>query len=164
MRINAPPISEHRLQRYQRWALLWLKWFAVFLTHARASAPLSAQASAIAHQWLDRIERTLISIVILRAAPRVRVTNTPKHSARRRTETHMRRAIMGGAMRRALRSKNLQQRIAALSTPVDVLVSRLLQRLPRGLTCRRPIRTRREARPIGRVITNLEAACFADTS
>jgi hypothetical protein len=164
MRLNAPPISEHRLQRYQRWMLLWLKWFATFLTQARAFAPFSDQAAAISHQWLDRIQHVLISIVILRTAPHVRVTNTPKHSARRRTETQLLRAIVGSAMRRDLRSKDLQQRIAALSQDVDVLVTRLIKRLPRGLTRRRPHRTRPEARPIARAISYAEAALVADTS
>ena len=41
------------------WMLLWLTWFAAFLQQARAFAPFSAQATAIAHQWLDRIERLM---------------------------------------------------------------------------------------------------------
>ncbi|QGZ94624.1 hypothetical protein [Terricaulis silvestris] len=164
MRLNAPPITEHRLQRYQRWVLLWLKWFAAFLREARAFAPFSDQAAAIAHQWLDRIERILTSIVMLRAAPHVRGNTAPKHSARRRIETHMRRAIIGSAMRRALRSKDLNQRIAALSKDVDALVARLLKRLPRGLTRRRPHRARPEPRQIARAIASAEAAPSADTS
>jgi hypothetical protein len=164
MRFNAPPITEHRLQRYQRRVLLWLKWFAAFLREARAFAPFSDQAATIAHQWLDRIERILTSMVMLRAAPYMRFNNTPKHSARRRVETHMRRAIIGSAMRHALRSKDLTQRIAALSQDIDALVARLLERLPRGLTRRRPHRTRREAGPIARAIAYAEAVIAADTS
>jgi hypothetical protein len=164
MRFNAPPISEHRLNRYHRWMLLWLTWFAAFLNEARAFAPFSAQATRIAHQWLDRIERLLVNIVLLRAAPRVRLNNTPKHSPRRRIGTHMRRAIIGSAMRRALRSKDLNQRIAALSQNVGALVARLLKRLPRGLTRRRPHHARPEARTITRAIPYAEAALPADTS
>jgi hypothetical protein len=164
MRFNAPPITEHRLQRYQRWVLLWLKWFTAFLRETRAFAPFSDQAATIAHRWLDRIERILTGIVMLRAGPHVRATNTPKHSARRRIETHMWRAVIGSAMRRALRSKDLNQRIAALSQDVDALVARLLKRLPRGLTRRRPHRTRRETRPIARAIAYAEAVLAADTS
>jgi hypothetical protein len=164
MRIAAPPISEHRLNRYHRWMLLWLKWFAAFLKAARAFAPLSEHATAIAHQWLDRIERTLIDIVILRAAPHVRVTNTPKHSARPRKEGGLLRAIVGSAMRRDLRAKDLTQRIAALSQDVDVLVARLLKRLPRGLTRRRPILSCPGPRPIAPAIAYAEAALSADTS
>jgi hypothetical protein len=164
MRFNAPPISEHRLHRYHRWMLLWLRWCAAFLTEARAFASFSDQAEAIAHQWLGRIERLLIKIIIIRAAPHVRPTGAPKHSVRRRTETHFFRAVIGSAMRRALRSKNLNRRIAALSQDVDALVARLLKRLPRGLTRRRPHHARPEARLMVRAIVCAEAALPVDTS
>jgi hypothetical protein len=164
MRFNAPPIPEHRLHRYHRWMLLWLTWFAAFLREARAFAPFSAQATAIAHRWLDRIERLLVNIVLLRAAPHVRLNNTPKHSPRRKTETQMRRAVIGSAMRRTLRSKDLNQRIAALSQDVDALVARLLKRLPRGLTRRRPHHARPEPHGVARAIAYAEAALGPDTS
>ncbi|QGZ95666.1 hypothetical protein [Terricaulis silvestris] len=164
MRFNAPPISKHRLNRYHRWMLLWLTWFAAFLREARTFAPFSAQATAIAHKWLDRIERLLTNIVLLRAAPRVRLNSTPKHSPRRKTETQRRRAISGSAIRRALRSKDLNQRIAALSQNVDALVARLVKRLPRGLTRRRPHHARPEPRGIARTIAHAEAALSPDTS
>jgi hypothetical protein len=144
--------------------LLWLTWFAAFLKQARAFAPLSAQATAIAHRWLDRIERLLSSIVMLRAAPHVRTNTPPKHSSRRRIETQMRRAIIGSAMRRALRSKDLNQRIAALSQDVGILVARLLKRLPRGLTRRRPHHPRPELRGVACAATCAEAALSPDTS
>jgi hypothetical protein len=76
----------------------------------------------------------------------------------------MRRAVIGSAMRRTLRSKDLNQRIAALSQNVDVLVARLLKRLPRGLTRRRPHHTRPELRGIAHAIAYAEAALFPDTS
>jgi hypothetical protein len=164
MRFNAPPISQHRLHRHHRWMLLWLIWFAAFLKKARAFAPFSAQATAIAQRWLDRIERLLTAIVMLRAAPHVRSTNTTKHASRCKIETHIVRAVIGSAMRRALRSKDLTQRIAALSQDVDVLVARLLKRLPRGLTRRRPHHTRPEARGVARAIAHAEAALAPDTS
>jgi len=164
MRVNAPPISEHRLNRYHRWMLLWLTWFAAFLKQARAFAPFSAQAVAIAHRWLDRIERLLVSVVLLRAAPHVRPTGAPKHSSRRRTETHLQRAIIGSAMRRALRAKDLTQRIAALSQDVDGLVARLLKRLPRGLTRRRPHHTRPEPRGTARAAAYAEPVLSPNTS
>jgi hypothetical protein len=164
MRFNAPPISEHRLQCAQRWMLLWLKWFAAFLREARAFAPFSDQATRIAHQWLNRIERLLVSIVMLRAAPRVRLQNLLKHSERRKIETHLRRAIVGSGMRRNLRSRDLIERIVALSQDIDALVARLLKRLPRGLTRRRPHLTRPEMRLIELAIFDVEAVVCADTS
>jgi hypothetical protein len=144
--------------------LLWLTWFAAFLEQAGAFAPVSTQAKAIAHQWLNRIERLLVNIIILRAAPHIRGAAPLKHSPRRRTDTHWRRAVIGGVMRRALRSKDPNQRIAALSQDVDVLVARLLKRLPRGLTRRRPHHTRREPRGVACAIAHAEAALSPNTS
>ncbi|MBK6703480.1 MAG: hypothetical protein IPG56_06735 [Caulobacteraceae bacterium] len=108
MRSNAPAITELRLQRFHRWALLWLKWFAAFLNAASAHTPITGQAAKVAHQWLARVEAVLISIVLVRAGARVRPVSTLKHSARRRIETHMARAIIGSAMRRSLRPRRLR--------------------------------------------------------
>jgi phosphate uptake regulator len=47
-------------------------------------------------------------------------------------------------LRRSLRSKDLRQRIERLRQDINALVTRLLDRLPRGLTRRRPIKARRE--------------------
>jgi len=162
--MNAPPISELRLQRHHRWMLLWLKWLAAFLSEAGALAPLSRQAEQVAHQWLDKVERLLINIVLIRAARRVRTIPTLKHSAHRRDETHMRRAIIGATMRRSLRPDRLDQRIAALSQGVQSLVTRLLKRLPRGLTRRRPVRTRPQTRAPEVAFVCVPAPQSADTS
>lgn len=164
MRFNPPPISEHRLNRYHRWMLLWLTWLAAFLREARAFAPISMQATAIAHRWLDRIELLLTNIVLIRAAPHVRFIAPPKHSPRRRTQTQSRRAILGAAIRRALRPRDLNQRIAALSQNVDTLVARLLKRLPHGLTRRRPHHTCPELRGVTCVVAYADAAFSFDTS
>jgi hypothetical protein len=146
MRSNAPAITELRIQRFHRWALLWLKWFASFLNAASANAPLSKQATAIGHQWLDRIEALVANVILVRAAARLRPMQPPKHAAHRRIGAHLKRAIIGSAMRQSLRPRRLDQRIAALSQNIESLVARLLKRLPRGLTRRRPIRTRPEMR------------------
>ena len=143
--------------------LLWLTWFAAVLQQARAFAPFSAQAESIAHRWLDGIERLLTAIVMLRAAPHVRPIRAPKHATRRRIETHNRRAIIGSAMRRSLRSKHLHQRIAALRQNVGALVARLVKRLPRGLTRRQPHHARPEPR-VARAIAYGDVAFAADTS
>jgi len=139
MRFVAEPISQHRLSRFHRWAMLWLAWLAAFLEEAGALAPLSRQAETIAHQWLDRVERVILSIVLLRAAPQVRYLRQPHFSAIPRKDTALRRAIVGGALRRSLRHKSLSCRIEALSQDLDRLVARLVKRLPRGLTRCRPI-------------------------
>jgi hypothetical protein len=162
MRVNVPPISEHRLQRFQRWMLLWLKWFAAFLREARAFAPFSRQATATAHRWLDYVEGVAIDIAIIRAAPHMRFPNAVKRPPRRRRSQH-RRAIIGAAMRRALRSNDLLQRIAALSD-LDALTARLLKRLPCGLTRRRSHPTRPDSSAVPRAQAHVAAALFADTS
>lgn len=164
MRLNAQPISELRLQRHHRWMVLWLKWFASFLAAAGAIAPLSRQAIEIAHHWLDKAEGLLFDIILIRAARHVRALPTLKHSAYRRTETHLRRAIIGSAIRRAVRSRRLDQRIAALSQDVQALVTRLLERVPHGLTRRRAIRARSELRGAACVCVCESVVLTTDTS
>ena len=145
--------------------MLWLKWFVSFLDGAAALAPLSRQAEAIGHRWLDRIERIIVAIVMLRAAPRVRHLAPRKGvSERRLSRATLRRAVMGAKMRRALRPRDLRQRIEALGQSVDVLVARLLRRLPRGLTRRRPILPRPEQHAAVSLGTSARPTLAADTS
>ena len=146
MRFVAEPISDLRLQRFHRWALLWLTWFAGFLDAAGAFAPLSLQAERMAHHWLDRIERVLLAIVMLRAVRRVRPLRDRRAGAQHRLiRSALSRAVVGAKLRRALRPKHLRQRIETLRrADLSALVAHILKRLPRGLTRRRPIRTARE--------------------
>jgi hypothetical protein len=116
MRLVAEPISYLRLKRFHRWAMLWLKWFVRFLDEAGAFAPISKQAQTIGHRWLDSIERIIVSIVLLWAARHVRRCHKRKGvSERRLKEIALRRAIVGSRLRRALRPKDLPQRIEALT-------------------------------------------------
>src|SRR5690242_17026320 len=111
MRFVAEPVTQHRLQRLHRWAMLWLKWFAAFLAAASGFAPLSKQAQAIGHSWLDRIERLVMAIVMLRAIPHVRrVTPRKGVAEHRRKDSALARAVVGSALRRSLRAKDLCQR------------------------------------------------------
>jgi hypothetical protein len=164
MHLKRPIISEHRLQRLHRWAMLWLRWFAAFLQGAEAFAPLSTQARRIAHQWLDRIEQLIVSLILIRAASRVRFIRAPRHSAQVRKETALPRAVLGSALRKSLRAKDLGARIEALSQNINTLVARLFKRLPRGLTRRRPIRVRPETRSRDTMLLLLSAAPASDTS
>jgi hypothetical protein len=165
MRFVAEPISDLRLKRFHRWAMLWLKWFVAFLDAAGALAPLSSEAQCIGHLWLDGVERIVLSIVMLRAAPRVRPCNKRRGvSERRLNEFALRRAIIGSALRRSLRPKDLRQRIEALTQSTDALVARLLRRLPRGLTRRRPIKARREAHDVVVCDEHAVGAPLSDTS
>lgn len=146
MRFVAEPISNLRLQRFHRWTMLWLKWFDAFLDAAGALAPLSRHARCIGHAWLDRIERVIFAIVMLRAATHVRRTTVRKGVAEhRRNDSALRRAVIGTRLRKSLRSKDLHERIMRLTQPIDTMVMRVIRRLPRGLTRRRPIKAQREA-------------------
>jgi hypothetical protein len=165
MRFDAPPISDLRLSRFHRWAMLWLTWLAGFLDEAAAFAPLSAQAKAIAHRWLDQIEWLVGGIVIIRAARQLRRA-PPSHRLRaHKLKTKaLRRAIFGARLLRRLRAKDLRARIAALRADVGALVAHILKRLPRGLTRRRPIRARREHRASPALTPPPAPALGADTS
>src|SRR5689334_2632310 len=111
----AEPISELRLQRFHRWALLWLSWFAGFLDAAAALAPLAKQAETIGHCWLDRIERVLLAIVMLRAVPHVRALRTRRaHAQHRLIQSALSRAVIGAKLRRALKRKHLRARCDVL--------------------------------------------------
>ena len=133
MRFKSEPFTQHRLSRFHRWGMLLLKWVSAFLDEATLFAPLSKQAQAIAHQWLDRIERGIVAIVMLRAAPHVRWLG-PRKGMPCRGATSLIRAVMGSAMRRALRAQDLRERIQRLNQNIEAFVARLLKRLPRGLT------------------------------
>ena len=144
--------------------LLWLKWVASFLSYARGFAPLSRSATIIAHHWLDGVERALFRVILCRIALRIRTIPKLRHAAQARIETHFMRALIGSRMRRAFRSCDLNQRIAALSQDVGGLVSQVLKRIPRGFTRRRPCRAHPEPRPGARATLGAAAACAANTS
>src|SRR5690242_2781536 len=96
MRFVADPFTQHRLQRFHRWALLWLSWFASFLDAAAAFAPLTEQARSIGHLWLDRIERVLVAIVMLRAVRQVRCIKSHRPFAvHRLKQSGLSRAVIG---------------------------------------------------------------------
>jgi hypothetical protein len=165
MRYSARPVSQHRLSRYHGWAMLWLKWFAAFVNAVTAFAPLSAQAQRIAHVWLNSIERLIVNIAIRRSEPHVRLPALRAHAGlNRRKNAGLVRAIMGARMRRLLRSADVRVRIEKLRLSIDVLVRDLLRHAPRGLTRRRPIRTRRELARLVLRITPCVYTFAADTS
>ena len=59
--------------------------------------------------------------------------------------TRIIRAVIGATLRRMLRPRGLRRRCEVLRRlDLNRVVARLLKRLPRGLTRRRPILTRRE--------------------
>ena len=165
MKFTRPPITTQRLQRYHRWALLWLTWFAAFLEAASAYNPLSRQAEALAHAWLDKFERLITNIIMLKAADRVRFLPPPKGRAQHPIkERAVRRAVLGVKLRRALRRHGARERALALRQDISPLIATLVRRLPRGLTRRAPVRTvaRNDAMPSERIAT--ATAHFSDSS
>jgi hypothetical protein len=165
MRYSARPVSQHRLSRYHGWAMLWLRWFAAFVNAVTAFAPLSAHARRIAHVWLDSIERLVLNIAIRRSEPHVRLLAPRMHAGLHpRKNAGLVRAIMGARLRRLLRSADVRARIEKLMVRIDGLVRDLLRRAPRGLTRRRPIRTRRELARLAPCFAPCMYAFGADTS
>ena len=166
MRFVAQPISNLRLQRFHRWALLWLTWFAGFLDAASAFAPLSKHAERIGHRWLDRIERIILAIAMLRAAPGVRAVRTKRPFALHRLkQSALPRAVIGAKLRRALRPKGLRQRCETMRRiSIGALVARILKRLPRGLTRRRPILPQPELRAATLCPSCVSQTPLSDTS
>jgi hypothetical protein len=135
--------TRHRIARLHRWAMLWLLWFAGFLEAAAVFAPLSKQVDAIAHEWLDRVERRIFTIVLARAAPYL--TPIARHThGRRRGRGAILRALMGSRLRRQWRAKDVCARIAGLAEDINVTVARHCRRVARGLTRLAPIRAKSE--------------------
>lgn len=165
MRVVAPIISNHRLQRFHRWAMLWLAWFAAFLDAAADLAPFTQQARAVAHRWLDRVERVVISVAILRDPRPIR---RPPPRKRRFNVCHNRcasmRAIIGSRLRRALRSSDLHTRIILLRERIGDLVGRRLACLPCGMTRLFPVLTRPETHFIASYSAPIATAHAPDSS
>jgi hypothetical protein len=158
-------VPEHRLKRFHRWAMSWLKDLAALLDSTAILAPLAKSVERIGHAFLDDIEHFVLVLVMLRATPYVR-----RAPARKRLVDDGRklrgiaRALMGSRIRRQLRPKDLRARIEALSQDIDVLTARLLRRLPCGFTRRRPIQARREQGFAAPPCITLVAPACADTS
>ncbi|MFZ2031425.1 MAG: hypothetical protein WAU68_14020 [Vitreimonas sp.] len=165
MKFTRPPVSNQRLQRYHRWALLWLQWFAAFLDAAAAYNPLSRQAEALALAWLAKFERLITNIIMLKAAERVRFR--PRGGGRAQyplKERALRRAVLGVKLRRALRRHDARERAAALRQDIAPLIAALVRRLPRGLTRRRPVPTRAQSDAMLCALLAAGAAHFSDSS
>lgn len=169
MRFAAPPITDLRSSRLHRWVQLWLKWLGCFLRGAAAFAPLSREAEAIAHHWLDRVERLVVTLVLIRGrhfyAPRS-LAPAPAYRgfAVKRIGRGFRRALVGARLRRALRRKTLAARIEALCQSLGALLALWLKSRPHALTRRRPLLARRSASVLAFAAAPLAAPAAADTS
>jgi hypothetical protein len=138
------PIHRQRLARKHRWAMLWLRWFVSVIDFFEAFGPISKEARAIAHTWLDTIEMHIVRIVWMRAAPHVdSVVWTLYGPCQRRPGLH--RIITGSRLRKRLRDNDLRTRVAKLAQDLTPLIALHLRRGRRGLTRLLAIPTRPQA-------------------
>ena len=145
-----PPLSNHRLARLTAWARLWLVWFVgVCLTHFGADAPQSWRRGA--RRQLGKAARMVAQLIFLHAAARVGpLPRRAIHRHGRRKQAGGARAIIGAALRRALRGKDLPSRLASILTLMrdsEHHIAKLARRLARGLTRLRVILPARERVP-----------------
>lgn len=162
--MRPPPIfPKLRLARLMTCARLWLVWLM---------AQLAAIGSAPIERWLrERTDDMALGIgwlIVLHAWLRL-----PRRAAPARNRRHgrlktrgLRRAIVGSALRRALRARGAAARIAALSAIVanpEPHIARLARRLRRGLSRLRTIAPVR-ARAVLRRDPEKRGAPLADTS
>jgi len=137
-----PPISNHRLARFEAWARLWLIWIV------GVCAAWSANGGCVHRRDLDRVARGLGGIVVAHTALRVRVQTFPSTRNRHgRLNPARLRALIGARLRRALQGRDWPQRLAAIVSVMRDLerhVSHLARRLRRGLTRLRIIDPRPE--------------------
>jgi hypothetical protein len=143
--------------------MLWLIWFAGLLEIAVAFAPLSKSVQAIAHGWLNAVERRIFIIVLARAAPYLGPVRACRVGPRCGRGALL-RALMGSRLRRRLRDKDVYARVEKLAQDVDILVALHCRRVARGLTRLLPILTRPERHRLGAPFALPSVMCPADTS
>ena len=145
--------------------MAWLAWFAAFLEQAAAASPLSREAKALAHAYLDLPTRLVIGIVMVGAAHGVRRT-APGLRPVLRTRRHgaLNRAIIGARLWRQLHATDLRRRIAALRQPIETMVARVLGRLRCGLSRWGAIPMRPEARRVAATAACAATALAFDSS
>ena len=130
---------------------------------ASVGGPLSNQARAIAHDWLDQIERRIFTIILLRGAPHLAPVRPRFHGPGRRRGALM-RALMGSRLRRRLRAKDICARAAALAQDIGALVEMHVRRVYRGLTRLSGTRTRRRPHAALASCAWIAPVAAADTS
>lgn len=128
------PISHLTLTRLTLWAGLWLMrllgWFAFE----------NGAFDDVIDKRLRRLRRVIEGIVIMRVLKRWRPRQRPRPWLPVRPDG-WRRAAIGSALRRTLRARGIENRIAALNAAlanIERLVAQLAHRLRRGLARRAP--------------------------
>ncbi|MEZ5960274.1 MAG: hypothetical protein R3C30_07555 [Hyphomonadaceae bacterium] len=139
---RSPRPTQHRVNRLNAWARLWLVWFvglcASFWRDDRAQA-----------RDVARVARGIASLVILNAIERMAA---PRRANNRhgRLNPVRQRTVVGARLRRALQGRDWRTRLMAILTvmrDLDTHATRLARRLYRGLTRLRVIDPKPEATP-----------------
>jgi hypothetical protein len=166
-------ISSHRLVRLIAWARLALAWAAMMLFSEDAPRPTRRRIRRYGLLSLDRLERLVRNLVLIRAAqlarrPARRCTFAfaPAGFRRRRRTRQLLRAVAGSRLRRALRDRDPAKRMARLVqalADIETLARRIVRRLPKGLT---RVRALVAVRPPHERIRSLAAParCTCDSS
>jgi hypothetical protein len=135
----------------------------MLLNEAGPMAPLAREVERIGHLMLNNVERFVLSLAMVRAAPFVRQAQPRKGVVEHSRKRGFQRALMGARLRRLLRRKDLRARIDALCQDLETLATLLLKRLPCGLTRRHPILAQRDTDMLA-LLCALLAPAVADTS
>jgi hypothetical protein len=137
MRSPAPSsISTHCLARFTKWAMLWVFWFAVFL-----SETMGVLARRDVRRAFMDMRRVMASLVFLHAIGEVPPGPTHKRHAPRPNRidpsVNALRRILGARFRRALRGRSVGEtitRFLAMLRDLKAVIAGLVRRLKRGLT------------------------------
>lgn len=131
-----PRLSPHRQSRLIAWALAMLLWLRSVLNISRRHLRQRG-----AFFTLDRLARLITNLIVIRAAeiagnrtPRRRLFRDRGVDLRRR---HFRRSVIGARLRRALKHRDFDTRIAILIRALrdlEPLAARLAKRMRRRNT------------------------------
>ncbi len=122
-----PELTDHRLARFMNWARLTLVWLV---------GAFAGLAGEVSRRRLDCAARIVGQLIFLHVAARLRPRGSGIHRYGRLRAIGV-RAVVGSALRRALRGKDFAARlIAILSVMRDAThhITKLSRRLRRGLT------------------------------
>ncbi|WP_395646857.1 hypothetical protein [Terricaulis sp.] len=118
----------------------------------------------IIDKHLRRLRRVIEGVILIRALKRWRPRRRPRPWLPARPDG-WRRAAIGSALRRALRARGIENRIAALNAAladIDRFVAGLMHRLRHGLSRRAPAPARAEAAAM--LVDATASPLCADTS
>ena len=130
-----PYFTEHRRKRLTLWALTVLGWLAAVLFGDR-DASHRHLAQRLHHICLDQLSRVVYALLVTRAIQlmKVRIPHRVQYWKHGRSllRPHFRRSLLGARLRRALKHKDLPERIARLTEflrDLDTHARHLAQRL-----------------------------------